>query len=362
MCIDDFALCRRMDYGTIMVDSQSHKVIDMIHSRTLDDVTAWLKLYPHLTIVSRDGATLYKNAVIEANPNIQHVSDRFHLLKNLTDYAKKAIQGLLPSKIILAPPEDTIEIPVDKAIEHYTDFDRKKMVKVVEVRELAHQGMSQRQISRYCHLSRPTVKKYLEPTFTIKQQSQRQIRLLDTFRTKVYEGIKSGLTIAQINEELQKHGYSGSERTVGEYVRKLKEEQIQQKDSYSVSRYAIIQLLYRKESKISPEHLAIIYARYPKLSIILDAVRKFSFYLLNGHSIALCNWLSQIKNYGIPQFNSFVIGVLKDLKAVLNNAVYPYNNGLAEGQINKLKIIKRIMYGRASFETLKNKVIWNSFN
>lgn len=83
----------------------------------------------------------------------------------MTDYAKKAIQGLLPSKIILAPPEDAIEIPVDKAIEHYTDFDRKKMVKVVEVRELARQGMSQRQISRYCHLSRPAVKKYLDPTF-----------------------------------------------------------------------------------------------------------------------------------------------------------------------------------------------------
>ncbi|CZQ95928.1 transposase [Trichococcus ilyis] len=133
MCIDDFALCRRVDYGTIMVDSQSHKIIDKIHSRTIDDVAAWLKLYPHLTIVSRDGATLYKNAVIEANPNIQHVSDRFHLLKNLTDYAKKAIQGLLPSKIILAPPEDTIEIPINKAIEHYTDFDRNKLVKVQEV-------------------------------------------------------------------------------------------------------------------------------------------------------------------------------------------------------------------------------------
>ena len=155
----------------------------------------------------------------------------------------------------MAPPEDTIETPVDKAIEHYTDFDRKKMVKVVEVRELARQEMSQRQISRYCHLSRPTVKKYLEPTFTIKQQSQRRVRLLDPFRTKVYDGIKSGHTIAQINEELQKHVYSGSERTVGEYGRKLKEEQIQQKGSYSVSRYAIIQLLYRKESKISPEHL-----------------------------------------------------------------------------------------------------------
>ena len=99
MCIDDFALCRRMDYGTIMVDSKSHKVIDMIHSRTKDDVAAWLKLYPHLTIVSRDGATLYKSAVIEANPNIQHVSDRFHLLKNLTDYAKIIFKDFCPHRL-----------------------------------------------------------------------------------------------------------------------------------------------------------------------------------------------------------------------------------------------------------------------
>ncbi len=174
MCVLTILLCaEEWIMALLWVDSQSHKVIDMIHFRALEDVTAWLKLYPHLLIVSRDGATGYKNAVIEANPDIQHVSDRFNLLKNLTDYAKNAIQGLLPSKIILAPPEDAIEIPVDKAIENYTDCDRKKMVKVAEVRELARQGMSQRQISRYCHISRLAVKKYLDPTFTIKQQSQR---------------------------------------------------------------------------------------------------------------------------------------------------------------------------------------------
>ncbi|CZQ96642.1 transposase is204/is1001/is1096/is1165 [Trichococcus palustris] len=94
MCIDDFALCKRMDYGTIMIDSLSHKVIDLIHSRSTEDVAEWLKLFPHLILVSRDGATLYKNAVTEANPDIHQISDRFHLLKNLTDYAKKAIQAV----------------------------------------------------------------------------------------------------------------------------------------------------------------------------------------------------------------------------------------------------------------------------
>jgi transposase len=362
VCIDDFALCKRMDYGTIMIDSLSHKVIDMIHSRSTEDVAEWLKLFPHLILVSRDGATLYKNAVTEANPDIHQISDRFHLLKNLTDYAKKAIQAVVPSKVILAPPENAIEVPVDKAIEHYTASDKQKTIRVEEVRELAHQGMSQRQISRYCHISRPAVKKYLDPTFTIKQPSQRHVRLLDPFRTKVYEGIKEGHTIAQINDELKKHGYRGSQRTVGEYVRKLKEEQIHQKDSYSVSRHALIQLLYQKESKISLENLAIIFELYPKLPVIIETVKQFSFCLLKGHSISLCYWLSEVKNYEIPQFNSFIKGVLKDLTAVLNSTIYPYNNGLAEGHINKLKLIKRIMYGRANFETLKNKVLWNSFN
>ena len=362
MCIDEFALRKRMDYGTIMVDGCTHKVIDMIHSRSMDDVVAWLKLFPNLRLVSRDGATFYKNAVIEANPEIHQISDRFHLIKNLTDYAKKAIQVLLPTKVILSPPGNAIDVPIDKALEHYTDYDKQKMKRVEEVRELARQGMSQRQISSYSHISRQAVKKYLDPTFIIKLRSRRHVHLLDPFRTKVYEGVKAERTVSQIYDELKKHGYSGSQYTVGEYVRKLKEEQIQQKDSYSVSRHAIIQLLYRKESKITKENLSIIFGRYPKLSIIIDAVRQFSFCLLNGHSILLCRWLSEVKNYEIPQLNSFVISVLKDLTAVLNNAIYPYNNGLAEGHINKLKVIKRIMYGRAKFETLKNKVIWCSFN
>lgn len=204
VCIDEFALRKRMDYGTIMVDGNTHKVIDMIHSRSMEDVVAWLKLFPNLCLVSRDGAALYKNAAIEANPEIHQISDRFHLIKNLTDYAKKAIQALLPTKVILSPPGDAIEMPIDKAIEQYTDYDKQKMIRVEEVRELARQGMSQRQISSYSHLSRPAVKKYLDPTFTIKQRTRRHAHILDPFRTKVYEGVKAEQTIAQIYDELKK--------------------------------------------------------------------------------------------------------------------------------------------------------------
>ena len=56
---------------------------------------------------------------------------------------------------------------------------------------------------------------------------------------------------------------------------------------------------------------------------------------------------------------SFVEGISKDLTAVKNRIIYPYNNGLAEGSVNKIKSIKRIMYGRNSFELLKAKVLFH---
>jgi len=81
VCIDDFALKKRQRYGTVMVDLKSHKLIDMIESREADDVAAWLREYPNIEAVSRDGSRAYANAIIEAHPGAVQISDRFHLIK-----------------------------------------------------------------------------------------------------------------------------------------------------------------------------------------------------------------------------------------------------------------------------------------
>jgi len=52
-----------------------------------------------------------------------------------------------------------------------------------------------------------------------------------------------------------------------------------------------------------------------------------------------------------------VNGLKRDIQAVRNAIIYEYNNGLAEGSVNKLKVIKRIMYGRNKFEMLKQEVL-----
>lgn len=68
-------------------------------------------------------------------------------------------------------------------------------------------------------------------------------------------------------------------------------------------------------------------------------------------------WISKARKHAIPKLQSFLEGTCKDIEAVKNALTYQYNNWLAEGSVNKIKVIKRIMYGRNSFELLKTKIL-----
>ena len=107
VCIDDFALNKRQRYGTVMIDLQSHKLLDMIESREKSDVKAWLAAYPNIKIVSRDGSHTYANAIAEAHPGAIQISDRFHLMKNLNDYATTTLQKLFQGRIAIPITEET---------------------------------------------------------------------------------------------------------------------------------------------------------------------------------------------------------------------------------------------------------------
>ncbi|TGE34333.1 transposase [Desulfosporosinus sp. Sb-LF] len=105
VCIDDFAIRKRESYGTIMVDIETHRVIDLIPSRECEDVIEWLKTYPNLKVVSKDGSITYHNAITKAHPKAVQVSDRFHILKNLTSYCKEFLMKYFKAKIIITVPK-----------------------------------------------------------------------------------------------------------------------------------------------------------------------------------------------------------------------------------------------------------------
>lgn len=185
VCIDDFAFRKRYTYGTVMVDIDTHRIVDVLESREIDDVAQWLKTYPNLDIVSRDGSVSYNSAIKKANADIVQVSDRFHLVKGLTDAAKKHITRIVAANIGIPSGES-----------HYEG-------------KPAELG-----------ISRATVKRYQSPDFNPVNACYNTAR---DSKPKPYTGtIKKmpgeGHTFKEIEEAIRKDGYHGAISTIRMYA------------------------------------------------------------------------------------------------------------------------------------------------
>ena len=109
VCVDDFALRKRFSYGTVMVDLESHRIIDLISSRETTDVANWLAIFPNIQVISRDGAATYSSAATGSHPEAIQVSDRFHLIKGLSEAINKYIIREFPARIEIPLTEEVSE-------------------------------------------------------------------------------------------------------------------------------------------------------------------------------------------------------------------------------------------------------------
>ena len=110
-------------------------------------------------------------------------------------------------------------------------------------------------------------------------------------------------------------------------------------------------------SRITEDQFEQLCQQYPIFKIIYETVWEFKNIFKTKDTSLLLKWINKTKQLHIPEMDSFIIGLERDFEAVKNAVIYDYNNGLAEGSVNKVKVIKRIMYGRCHFSTLRNKVL-----
>lgn len=422
ICLDDFALKKRYSYGTIMIDLESHRIIDILDSREKEPVTEWLKKYPNLEIVSRDGSQTYASAIIEAHPNAIQISDRFHLIKGLSEAVNKYIVRKFPSRVeisavtvqtpemqalydtsnraqrikyahqrrkdgltiseialllhsgtttiskYLSIPEN--EIPEDRKIsrerQHQLAIEQKQK-EVNETRDLYSQGYTVEEIARIMHHIPQTVKKYLDPSYSVVsvRYDSRIPGKLAPFENRVLELRSQGYTYQRIHDIISKAGYNGSVASLRMFIQKERahvKSQCQNTENQKeyVQRRSLCQLVYKnleKVQNISNEQYETVIKEYPILGELYTLIKEFNKIIFSQKAEELEAWISGAKKYDIPELQSFLEGTCKDLEAVKNGIIHKYNNGLAEGSINKLKLIKRIMYGRNSFELLKSKIL-----
>lgn len=428
VCIDDFATKKRETYGTVMIDIDTHRVVDMINSREYDDIVTWLKTFPNLQLVSRDGSITYSNAIKDSHPKAIQVSDRFHLLKNLTAYCKKFLMNHLKSKVeIEAEVQNikegslieennqqlTIGEKIDAAkklvktgstntkicrllnmdirtLEKYLNMSEEELKEnlnrstresthnnnvakkdqlISTVREMYQKGFSKRAISRELGIHRTTVTNYLDSNVSPisgNYGTTRNNTLLSPYHEHINQLLLEGYTFKKIEESIKAKGYTGSSSTIRMYatrMRKLNKEAAKESTNENVEfieRSLLIKLLYKPlkdVKKLSESQLNKVLSAYPLFDKIYQLVLKFKDILKGSNPNNLNLWIGEAKQLEINEINSFINGINRDIDGVKNAINYSYSNGLAEGSVNKIKVIKRIMYGRCNFSTLRSKVL-----
>jgi len=362
-----------------MVDIDTRRVVDMIESRETDDVSRWLKSYPNIKVVARDGSSQYAAAITEAHPGAIQVNDRFHLLKNLTDHAKQHIAQTVTSRFRVKTDEDKPDGKQggywEKGGCHGPDLlERRhsasvgrKLATVEKVRSLASKGTPVTDIARECGIDRKTVQRYLDPGFDPESShyGSSMPSKLEPYKKKIDSMLKDRRKFKEIESAVRKDGYVGSGSAIRMYATRSRRllKAVNEgllEGTELIERKWLVKLLYRPAEDvkgITAGQVDSVIAEHPEISTLYDTVRSFKEMVFAKKDEDVDAWIEAALECGIDGIVSFANGLSADLKAVKNAVALDYSNGLAEGSVNKIKVIKRIMYGRCSFTLLRNKTL-----
>ena len=284
-------------------------------------------------------------------------------LRRILEASPKTIQKYL------AIPED--QVPKSKEIARERQHQlavKQKEQEIEEARQMALAGYPIEQIATLMHHPYKTIQNYLNPDFSITN-GHYNVRIpgkLAPYEREVIELRSKGLTYPKIHDIICKKGYTGSVASLRMFMQKERTRMYEQNEtekphSEYVQRKSLCQLVYKKLEDIgtiTAKQYQEVLKKYPLLSELYALTKEFCNVLFSNNPAKLDEWINEAQKYDIPELQTFINGIKKDLTAVKNGIIYSYNNGLAEGSVNKIKVIKRIMYGRNSFELLKAKVLF----
>jgi transposase len=407
--VDDFALRKGYVYGTVIADAESGKVADLLPDREAATWAAWLKAHPGAEVICRDRASAYADGAAAGAPYATQVADRWHLWHNLGGYAEKTVlahRGCLtgaPGEPAAggqdAPPgqlPDTRRAGGDGddlAGQHapragqgavpdgLRDAHGRERVLVARTRErydavhkLLDAGHSQRQTARILGLDAATITRFARapgPGALLVKATSRPGKL-DPFKPYLNRRWNQGITsAAALHAELAAQGWTGHLHTVERYLRQFRAADGRTPEGKAPTpapatppvpkTRQITRWLMTRPGRLRPgeqAQLAAITAACPHLAALAGHIRGFAEMMTRRQGLLeLEDWLTQAEADDQPELHSFARGIRRDQQAVTAGLALPYSNAALEGNVNKIKMIKRQMYGRAGFALLRKRVI-----
>ncbi|TMC28689.1 MAG: ISL3 family transposase [Chloroflexi bacterium] len=388
--LDDWAWKRRHHYGTLICDLEQNRPIDLLPDRRAETVSAWLQGHPHIDIVSRDGSSEYASAISKGAPQARQVSDRWHLVKNLAacvsvqlaqslaqirraEQAKAKASAEEKPRSSEQPPARTRAI---QQAQHARQAERR--ARDEQMMMLREQGLKSADIAAQVGMAERTMRGWLSRgDLPYSGPRRERARLIDPYKTYLlsrwHQGCRTG---SQLERELRAKGYKGSGRAMYRYLATL-EPSVSKRGSSRATRETTMQpnpllalsaqqttwLFFRKQDDLTKEEqesLRQLRQASPHIETAYRLVEKFLQMVRERTGEQLDGWLAFVEASHLKAFDSFVTGVQQDKEAVFAGLTLPWSNGPLEGNVNRLKLIKRSMYGRAEFDLLKLRVLHRS--
>jgi transposase len=381
--IDDFAMRRGHRYGTILVDMGTHRPIDLLPDRETATVAAWLVEHPGANVICRDRGGEYAEGSRIGAPDAIQVADRWHLLHNLAAHVEKAIgrlhrtlTGVPPG----TPPQVTTEQPQTPPVTSLTPAPTVAAPKVrrqgllelqtreryEQVQQLRNEGLGIKAIRRRLGLAIGTVRRYahaervedLLGKATLGSRGSQVDPYADHLRQRWNEGLT---LVTELHQELRELGYTGSYSAIRDWIRPWRDLQVAPPKAAKPPKVrAIASWVLKHPKNLTPEQneaLAGLRDGCPQLDRLVKHVRGFADMLTKRQGQDLDTWIAAVNADDLPELHSFANGLERDHAAVLNGLTLPHSSGAVEGNVNRLKMIKRQMYGRANHALLRKRVL-----
>ena len=360
--IDDFSFKRGITFGTIICDLKTGKPIDIINSRNLEEVTEHLKLYKNVKVVSRDRSTTYAKSIKDAIPTAAQIADRFHVIHNFFEGISDFLKSYIGKSIKIAIDNNIATL--DKKIDFKNTDKRTKRIEIIKkVKDLHDAGTPIKAIVRELSISRNTVRKY------INMENVENLSFYDKptpfyyYKDFIINLLVDNKTYKEILVELEKKGVEYSYSALAKYANTLKKEGLPEEvittKNYIFTRFNLMKIFWNFEDTSADvfKLLSSVLDNFPLIDTVFMAIATLKEIYKSKDLTKLHEWIEQNRNSEIKEIRSFINGVEKDYSSVENSVIFNESNGVLEENVNRLKMIKRSMFGRASFDLLRKKVL-----
>lgn len=382
--VDDWSFRRGRHMGTILVDLERQCPVDLLPDSSEESFAAWLEAHPGVDIISRDRGELYAAGGCSGAPKAIHVADRWHLLKNLGDAVQKLMSrqtaalrqaaAHLPHE--LAPttaPAEAAPLPLKARPRRSTpppiSAQRQRQLEMyAQVQTLIGQGWSVAAVAQHLSLNRITVRKYRDMERFRDQRTTIRVSEAEPYRAYLEQRWAEGCSEAkQLWLELKAQGYQGGYKSVWQFTRYWTLPETLAPPAPLPPPTAAVRtprqamwLLMRPAEKLSDADSAYreqLVGQCREIACTQGLVSDFQTMLRERKVEQLDDWLSRAKASGVRELRRFALGLQQDDAAVRAAFEYEWSNGQVEGQVTRLKLVKRQMYGRAKFDLLRARVL-----